>query len=104
MSETPSINPSRAHSARSIARVQTEGGGSAASDGVAPGRSADQLELSSRAVLLSRLRALPAIREDLVQRVRSEIDEGAYETAEKVEAAVGALAEELASSVSPDRT
>lgn len=58
-------------------------------------RPSDRLELSDRAVLLSRLRDLPAVRADLIQRVRSEIDTGAYDTPDKLDAAVSALVDEL---------
>ncbi len=59
-------------------------------------RPSDRLELSDRAVLLSRLRDLPAVRADLVQRVKSEIDTGAYDTPDKLDAAVRALVDEFA--------
>lgn len=67
------------------------------SNGVA--RSADELELSNRAVLLSRLRELPAIRADLVQRVKSEIATGVYESPEKIDIAVEALGREIAEEI-----
>lgn len=61
-----------------------------------PARETDRLELSDHAVLLSRLRDLPAVRADLVERVRAEIDSGAYESAERVDAALEALIGEIA--------
>ncbi len=60
-----------------------------------PARESDRLELSDHAVLLSRLRELPAVRADLVERVRAEIDSGAYESAERVDAALEALVREI---------
>lgn len=60
-----------------------------------PARESDRLELSDHAVLLSRLRELPAVRVDLVDRVRAEIDSGAYESAERVDAALESLIREL---------
>ena len=67
------------------------------SNGVA--RSADELELSNRAVLLSRLRELPAIRADLVQRVKGQIATGVYESPEKIDIAVEALGREIADEI-----
>lgn len=58
-------------------------------------RPSDRLELSDRAVLLSRLSDLPSVRVDLVQRVKGEIDTGAYDTPDKLDAAVNALADEF---------
>lgn len=58
-------------------------------------RAGDELELSNRAVLLSRLRELPAIRADLVQRIKSEIDSGAYDSPDKIDSAIDALVHEI---------
>ncbi len=60
-----------------------------------PGRGRDRVELSETAQLLSQLRALPDVRQGLVARVRAEIEAGTYETPEKLDAAVHALAEDL---------
>lgn len=96
MSNTPPINPTHARPADAINRVGSEEHIHRASrNGDARARSSDQLELSNRAVLLSKLRDLPAIREDLVQRVRDQLDAEAYETPEKIDAAADAVAREL---------
>lgn len=58
------------------------------------GRASDRVELSDHARLLDRLRQLPEIRQDLVDRVRSEIDAGAYDTPEQLDAAVEAIFEQ----------
>ncbi|MCB9838374.1 MAG: flagellar biosynthesis anti-sigma factor FlgM [Phycisphaeraceae bacterium] len=55
------------------------------------GRQPDQVELSDRAVLLSRLRELPAVRQDLINQVRAAIERGEYDTPEKFDAAVEKL-------------
>ncbi len=68
---------------------------SQASPAVAP-RGQDQVELSPRAQLLSKIAQLPEIRQDLVDRVRSEIDSGSYDTPEKVDALMDNLLEDLA--------
>ncbi len=61
----------------------------------AASRGGDEVELSSRARLLSKLKDLPDVRQDLVDQVRSEIEAGTYETPEKVDAAVEALLQDL---------
>jgi hypothetical protein len=58
-------------------------------------READQLEVSFMATYLAKLRELPAIRQDLVDRVKGEISAGRYETNEKLEAALDELVKEL---------
>lgn len=60
----------------------------------APIRSADRVELSEMAQYLSRLNDLP-IRSELVDRVRREIAEGAYENEERLDAAIQSLLEDL---------
>jgi len=59
-------------------------------------RLGDQVELSDRALLLSRLRELPDVRQDLVDQVRSAIERGEYETPEKLDAAIEKLLTEQA--------
>lgn len=59
-------------------------------------RGSDQLELSETAKLLAKLANLPDVREDLVARVKAEIADGTYETADKLDAAIEGLAEHLA--------
>ena len=59
-------------------------------------RGPDQVELSPRAQLLSKIAQLPEVRQDLVDRVRSEIDSGTYDTPEKVDALMDSLLEDLA--------
>ena len=51
-------------------------------------RLGDQVELSDRAVLLSRLRELPDVRQGLIDQVRTAIERGEYDTPEKVDAAI----------------
>lgn len=58
-------------------------------------RGRDQVEFSRTAQLLSRMAELPDVRQELVNRVRSEIEAGTYETPEKVDAAVDNLVEDL---------
>ena len=51
-------------------------------------RGGDQVELSDRAVLLSRLRELPPVRQGLIDQVRAAIERGDYDTPEKLDAAI----------------
>jgi len=59
-------------------------------------RPADRAEFSDSARLLSLLREVPDVREDLVARVRGEIEAGTYETPDKIDALLDGLAEDLA--------
>lgn len=59
---------------------------------------ADTAEFSERAQhlnLLARLRELPEIRTDLVGRVRAEIAEGRYDTAERLDGAIDGIVREV---------
>lgn len=56
---------------------------------------ADQLDISREADMVSRVRDLPDIRADRVAEVRAAIEEGVYETDEKLELAVGRLLDEI---------
>jgi len=51
-------------------------------------RTDDQVELSDQAVLLSRLRELPPVRQGLIDQVRTAIERGEYDTPEKLDAAL----------------
>jgi len=56
---------------------------------------ADQLDISPEADLISRAREVPGIRQDLVDRIRSEIQAGTYETEEKLNIALDRLLDEI---------
>ena len=58
-------------------------------------RGSDTVEVSHTAQLLAKLADLPDVREDVIARIRSEIESGEYETPEKLEAAIDALIEDL---------
>jgi len=58
-------------------------------------RPSDQVELSDRARLLSQLSRIPDVRQGLIDRVQAEIDQGSYETPDKIDAAIDALAEDV---------
>jgi negative regulator of flagellin synthesis FlgM len=51
-------------------------------------RESDRVEVSDLAIHLSKLKSLPDIRQDLVDRVKSEITSGTYETPDKIEWAI----------------
>lgn len=59
------------------------------------GRAQDEVQLSDRARLLSKLKDLPEVRQEVVDRVKAEIEDGTYETPEKIDQAVDALLEDL---------
>ncbi len=56
----------------------------------------DRVELSRHARLLEQLRSLPDVRSDLVEQVKRSIEDGTYETSEKIDAAIERLIEDLA--------
>lgn len=58
-------------------------------------RSGDRAEISEMASYLNKLRALPAVRQDLVDRVRDKIAAGEYDTADKIEQALDELYRDL---------
>ena len=58
-------------------------------------RRGDSVELSDHARLLDRIRSMPEVRVDLVERVRQAIADGTYETDEKLDVAVERLLEEI---------
>lgn len=51
-------------------------------------RGEDQVEVSAMATYLNKLKGLPALRQELVDRIRGEIARGAYDTPEKLDAAL----------------
>ncbi len=56
---------------------------------------ADQLDISREADLISRVHELPEIRSERVAEIRSAIEAGTYETADKLDRAVGHLLDEI---------
>jgi len=58
------------------------------------GREGDRVELSARAQWIQRAKELPDVRTDLVQNVRSQIEAGSYDTAEKLETALDQMIDE----------
>ncbi|MEM6260538.1 MAG: flagellar biosynthesis anti-sigma factor FlgM [Planctomycetota bacterium] len=64
-------------------------------DASASTRPNDRVELSDQALLLSKLKQLPEVREDLVNSVKSQIDAGNYDTDERFDTAINALLDDL---------
>ncbi len=60
-------------------------------------RGSDQVEVSDMAYYMSQLRSLPPVRQDLIDQVRSQVEAGTYETPQKLDAAIEAMFEDLAS-------
>jgi flagellar biosynthesis anti-sigma factor FlgM len=58
-------------------------------------REQDQVELSAAARARDQLAQLPEVREDLVQRVKVQIEEGTYESDKKVDQLLDELVEDL---------
>ncbi len=56
----------------------------------------DRVELSKHAQLLDRLRQLPEVRSDLVEQIKRSIADGTYESADKLDAAIARLLEDVA--------
>lgn len=59
-------------------------------------RGEDRVELSDKARYMQRLREVPPVRQELVDRVRAEIAQGTYETPEKFAQALDALLDDVA--------
>lgn len=59
-------------------------------------RGSDQVDLSSTARIFAQLNDTTGVRQELVARIREEIEAGTYETPEKLDAAVEGLAQDLA--------
>lgn len=76
-----------------INSVRNQAAGVSSSE--AGGRSADSVELSDTAHFLAKLKDLPDVREDLVARVKAEIEDETYLTDDKIDGAVEGLLEDL---------
>lgn len=59
-------------------------------------RGSDSVQLSNVAQMLSKINQLPAVRQDLVNQVRSQIAAGTYETQGKLDAAIQNVLQDLA--------
>lgn len=68
---------------------------SSSSDTAGTARTSDRVELSQQSLYLSKLKQLPEIREGLVNSVKSQIEAGNYDTAERFDTAVNALLDDL---------
>ena len=87
---SPIGNPNPAHN-RISADVPAAGDPNPA---VGVTRAPDTIEVSTHARLLSLLDQLPDVRQDLVDRVGSEIESGVYDEDHKLDAALDALIEQ----------
>jgi len=86
------INPVGHTAAATLGTTRPAAAPAATTD--SPSRQRDQVELSTTARLLSKIGVLSGVRQDVVDRVRSELEAGTYETPEKLDAAVDALLSE----------
>lgn len=87
----------RSDSARRLDKGRLAGSDRAAESGdaAAASRGSDAVEISPQARLADLLKRVPAERLDLVNQLRDEIEAGSFDTVERREAAVRALAGEL---------
>ncbi len=79
------------------ARVYARNSGTRAGD-QQPGtvqREPDRVEVSDVATYVSKLKQLPPVRQELVDRVRDEIARGVYETPDKIDGAIAELGKDL---------
>ncbi len=89
ISAVESGSPGRVASAGdSIARI-----GPRTDTTLAP-RSADRADISPMAHLLSKLRAMPEVRQELIDEVRAKIEQGGYDTPEKLDQAMNEMISE----------
>jgi len=93
MSEISSIGPTPANRVDATSRQQSRPERAELAESRSE-RGEDRVEVSSLARLLQRLREVPDIREELVDRVRSQIESGTYLTDERLDAAVDAMIDE----------
>ena len=59
------------------------------------GRHDDRVELSGHAKLLDRLRQMPEVRQEFVEKVRQAIAQGTYESPDKLNESIQRLIDEL---------
>ncbi len=60
-----------------------------------PAAPTDQLDISQEADMVSRMRDIPDIRQELVSQIRSQIEAGTYETEQRLSGAVDRLFDEI---------
>lgn len=60
-----------------------------------PRRGDDRVEVSDAARFLAKMNAMPEVRTDLINEVRSQIADGTYDTPEKMDLAIDSMIEEL---------
>lgn len=66
--------------------------------GAAPaglGEISDVVEISTAAILAAKVHELPAVRAELVARVRQEIEAGTYETQQRIDVTVQRIMEDM---------
>ncbi len=92
------ISPIDTHATGRVGRVSDEPRRGTVETGPERARRSgeDRVEVSDMARYLSKLRETPGVRQELVDRVRAEIENGAYESPEKIEKVIDELVEDLA--------
>ena len=75
--------------------VDAVGPANAVSPNASPSPPADVVEISSIARLAAKIQELPDVRPELIERVKTEIASGTYETPDRLEIAIDRLMEDL---------
>ncbi|HWA97033.1 MAG TPA: flagellar biosynthesis anti-sigma factor FlgM [Pirellulales bacterium] len=86
--------PAFVHGSQSIASPHAAKAAAAPNTGGVPVN--DQVDISSEAQYLEQINQMPDIRSDRVEQLRAEIANGTYETAERLDAALERLLDEIA--------
>ncbi len=86
--------PSQLHGAQSLSGPHTKSAPQKTAS-PQPISSGDQLDISEAGQAAAKMSEVPDIRSDLVARVRSEIANGTYDTAEKFDVAIDRMLDEI---------
>jgi negative regulator of flagellin synthesis FlgM len=83
------------HSAKTLGTVQKAGKATEPATSVTATRQRDVIEISRAAKLAAQVQQTPAVRTELVARVKAEIAAGTFETPERIEATVDRMMQDL---------
>lgn len=94
MTDIASVNHSSVEQPVRVAAASQRAAVRRADSASSSARESDQVEVSALARFLSQLRDVPAVRQDLVDEVREQIDDGTYESDARIDGAIEKLLEE----------
>ncbi len=89
------FGPVQVHGPQSIQAPHNVRQASAPSQAPASASISDELQLSDTAQIASQMNDIPAIRQDRVDAIRTQIAQGTYETPDKLDAALENLLNEI---------